>query len=196
MSDLIDKSFKKESIYHTSSISNISNIATNDLLSVVSIGKILFIKLAVSDYFTLENIKESLSIIATIIQTYNSQNEKIVWCWDLRPLSVRNCKPSIIEFIIKFFVKLGPLIRKTIGASACIFNNREITTIFNKLIGIYQPPTPCKVFYDSEQMAIDYLKTVINPIPMEVSSKKNKSKRSLFNKFKISLHKTSKSSTT
>jgi len=177
MSNIIEKSDK----------SLISNIAQNSLLSAVSIGKILFISLAESDKFNLDNIKEALGIIATIIQTYNSQDEKIVWCWDLRTLSIKNCKPSIMEFIVKFFVKLGPLIRKTIGASACIFNNKEITKVFNTLIGIYQPPTPCKVFYDSEQMAMDYLQDILNPSPKAKTSSKKKNKTALFNKFKMTL---------
>ena len=120
----------------TEGASCVSNIAQNKLLSVVSIGKILFIRLASSDKFNLDNVKEALGIVSTIIKTYNSQKEKIVWCWDLRTLSIKNCKPSIIEYLTKFFIKLGPLIRETISASACIFHNKDITSIFNKLIQI------------------------------------------------------------
>jgi len=108
----------------------------------------------------LNNIRECemsniSSILKTILETYKKQDIEWSILYDIRNGGVPTKK--IIEYWVKIFRQLHPIMEHSQNATSILVNSEEISDILNKVILLWEPIGEVKFFTDYDS-SIEYLK--------------------------------------
>ena len=119
---------------------------------------VLWFKTLKCDTMNKTDIKDMLEAIGTVVASYNHQNIRLPWVWDLTELSNKLVNPKIILKTKKYVEALGPQILRTITGTAIMFNNPKYIKLFNSFLYLADPKKPLKVFGDDYIMADTWIK--------------------------------------
>jgi hypothetical protein len=109
------------------------------------------IPLKTIDYADMVNISE---VLITILKTYKSENKKWSILYDIRNSNIPTKK--IIDFWIKIFRKLHPIMEDNQNGSSILVNSQEKSDILNKIIVLWDPIGEVK-FFTEYNSSIEYL---------------------------------------
>jgi len=119
---------------------------------------VLWFKTLKCDSFDKQDIKEMLEAIGTVVASYNQQNIRLPWVWDLTNLTNKLVRPKLLIKTKKYIDALGPQIFQTITGTALMLSNPNYIKVFNSFLYLSDPNKPVKVFGNDYVMADTWIK--------------------------------------